>query len=130
MITLEPFATINGKLDFKPLGKTPSGMRLNVHFEGTVTSDQWEGEWPLSGIDYVTVRKDGVAELIIKATMGSGEDLVSYEAHGRQTAEGIVETFFFQTASEKFAHLNGAVGVGTGSVEGTALTIELSLVKP
>lgn len=130
MTTLEPFASIQGTLDFKPVGKTPSGMRVNAHFTGTVTSNHWEGEWPVSGIDYATVRKDGVAELYIRATMGSGEDLVSYEAQGRQTAEGIVETLYFQTASEKFAHLNGAVGVASGGVDGTSLTLEVSLVKP
>lgn len=129
MATLEPFATLKGTLDFKVHGKTPAGLRLDAHFAGTVTSDHWDGEWPASGIDYVTVRGDGIAELNIRATMGEGDDVVSYEATGRQTPDGIIETIYFQTASEKFAHLNGAVGVAAGSVDGQELTLEISLVK-
>ncbi len=129
MATLEPFATVKGTLDFKMQGQMPAGLRLDAHFAGTVTSDHWEGEIPVSGIDYVTVRGDGIAELFIRASMGEGEDIVSYEANGRQTPDGIIETLYFQTASEKFSHLNGAVGVATGSVDGQELTLEISLVK-
>ena len=129
MATLEPFATLTGTLDFKMQGKMPAGLRLDAHFAGTVTSDHWEGELPVTGIDYVTVRADGIAELFIRASMGEGDDVVSYEANGRQTPDGIIETIYFQTASEKFAHLNGAVGVATGSVDGQELTLEISLVK-
>lgn len=130
MTTLETFATIKATLDFQMRGKTPAGLRMDVHFTGTVTSDHWEGDWPLTGIDYVTVRKGGVAELIIRATMGEGDDLVTYEASGIQTADGIVETFQFQTGSEKFAYLNDAIAVATGSTEGKELTLNVSLVKP
>lgn len=130
MSTLEPFATLNGELDFQMRGKTPTGMRLDVHFTGTATSDQWEGEWPVSGIDYATVRRNGTAELYIRATLGSGDDIVTYEAKGLQTADGIVETLYFQTASEKYAHLNDAVGLATGGADGNKLTLEISLVKP
>ncbi len=129
MATLEPFATMTGTLDFKMQGKMPAGLRLDAHFAGTMVSEHWDGEVAVSGIDYVTVRGDGIAELAIRASMGEGDDVVSYEATGRQTPEGIVETLYFQTASEKFAFLNGAVGVGTGSVEGQTLTLEIFLVK-
>lgn len=130
MSTLEPFATLNGKLDFQIRGKTPAGMRLDVHFTGSATSDHWDGEWPLNGIDYVTVRKNGTAELYIRATLGSGDDIITYEAKGLQTAEGVVETMYFQTASETYGYLNDAVGLATGSAEGSKLTLNISLVKP
>jgi hypothetical protein len=130
MTTLETFATINASLDFQMRGKTPAGLRMDVHFAGTATSDRWEGEWPVSGIDYVTVRKSGTAELIIRATMGEGDDIVTYTASGLQSADGIVETLQFQTGSEKFAYLNDAVAVATGSTEGKKLTLTVSLVKP
>ncbi len=130
MTTLEPFATVTGTLDFKMQGKMPAGLRLDAHFAGTATSSHWEGDWPVSGIDYVTVREDGIAELFIRASMGEGDNVVSYEAKGRQNADGITETLYFQTASETFAFLNGAVGVATGGVEGDQLHLEISLVKP
>lgn len=130
MTTLETFAQIEGKLDFQMRGKTPAGMRIDAHFAGTATSDHWDGEIPVSGIDYVTVRKNGTAELFIRATMGEGDDLVSYEAKGLQTAEGIIEALQFQTGSEKFAYLNDAVGLAVGSTEGRNLTLTISLVKP
>ncbi len=129
MPTLEPFANMTGTLDFKMQGKMPAGLRLDAHFAGTITSEHWEGEWPVSGIDYVTVRGDGIAELFIRASMGEGDDIVSYEATGRQTPDGIIETLYFQTASETFAHLNGAVGVASGSVDGDQLSLEIFLVK-
>ena len=77
----------------------------------------------------MTVRKNGTAELIIRATMGEGDDLVSYQATGLQTADGIVEALQFQTGSEKFAFLNDAVGLASGSPEGTNLSLSVSLVK-
>lgn len=129
MATLEPFATITGTLDFKMQGKTPAGLRIDAHFAGMATSDHWEGESPVSGIDYVTVRGDGNAELYIRASLGEGDDIVSYEAKGLQTADGIFETLYFQTASESLAFLNSSIGIATGSVDGQQLTLEISLLK-
>lgn len=130
MPSLEPFASFSAKLDFQMRGKTPAGKRIDVHFSGTATSDHWEGEWPVTGIDFVTVRKNGVAELFIRATLGEGDDIVTYEANGLQTGDAIVETLYFQTASEKFDYLNDSVGLASGKVEGRNLTLAISLVKP
>ena len=74
--------------------------------------------------------QNGTAELYIRATLGSGDDIITYEAKGLQTAEGVVETMYFQTASETYGYLNDAVGLATGSAEGSKLTLNISLVKP
>lgn len=129
MATLEPFATLTGTLDFQMRGAVPAGTRIDIHFSGVVTSPHWEGERPASGIDYVTMRGDGVAELYVRAAVGEGDDVVSYEAHGLQTKAGVVETMHFQTASKDLAFLNEAVGVATGGVDGNQLTLVIALVK-
>ncbi len=130
MTTLEHFATLTGTLDFEMQGTVPAGTRIDIRFTGVVTSAHWAGERPAAGIDYVTIRSDGAGELHVHATVGEGDDLVSYEARGLQTKAGVVETMYFQTASEELAFLNEAVGVATGGVDGNTLTLEISLVKP
>ena len=128
MPDLQEFCRIEAKLKFIPIGATPSGMQLHVPFEGTATSSHWEGERAVSGVDYVTVGKDGIAELYIRAILGSGDDAVAYEAHGRSGADGIKELITFRTASEDLAFLNGAVAVALGTAEGTSLSLTFYLV--
>ncbi len=129
MPELEEFCRIEAKLNFIPIGPTPSGRQLHIPFEGTATSSHWEGERAVSGVDYVTVGKDGNAELYIRAILGSGDDVVAYEAHGRGGADGIKELITFRTASADLAFLNGAVAVAVGRTEGNKLSLTLYLVN-
>ncbi len=129
MPELEEFCRIEAKLTYVPVGDTPSGTQLHVPFEGTATSSHWEGERKVSGVDYVTVGKDGNAELYIRAILGSGDDAVAYEAHGRAGAKGIKELITFRTGSEDLAFLNGEVAVALGKTEGSALSLIFYLVK-
>lgn len=124
MASLEPLMTINATLSFKMIGDVGAGTRIDVPFSGTATSSHWEGELPVEGVDYVTMRDSGVGELVIRARMGSGRDTVSYEAIGRN-AGGIVEGLTFSTASEKFDFLNSIVAVAVGGADGDQLSLEI-----
>ncbi|MCP3857316.1 MAG: DUF3237 domain-containing protein [Actinomycetia bacterium] len=100
MPSLEPLMSVEVTLEFNSIGKTARGMRLNVPFSGTATSSLWEGERPVSGVDYLTVGSDGVPALDIRATVGEGEDVVAYSATGRSDGDGPMEVFTFETAGE------------------------------
>lgn len=125
MPSLEPLMTITAKLQFEMIGKTPSGVRLDVPFTGMATSTHWEGELPVTGVDYVTVRSDGNNDLRIRARMGSGEDVVSYTASGIGQGPGVQEMLQFETASETFAWLNTVCAVAVGTVDGSSLTLDV-----
>lgn len=130
MPSLEPLMTLTAKLQFEMIGATPSGFRLDVPFTGTATSPHWEGELPIAGTDYVTVRGDKRNGLDIRARMGSGEDVVSYRAVGIGSDDGVQELLTFETASETFGWLNGTTAVAVGTVDGADLTLEVFQVKP
>ena len=125
---LTPFATLTVTLSFTPIGKVDAGFRLDVPFEGTAPSSHWEGERPVSGVDHVTVADSGIQSLDIRGRIGTGKEVVAYRAIGRGSDAGPREVFTFETASEELAFLNGAVGVGVGSIDGDQLTLEVSLL--
>lgn len=125
MPSLEPLMTLTAKLEFKVIGGTPSGFRLDVPFTGTATSSHWEGELPIEGVDYVTVRGDKRNGLDIRARMGTGDDIVSYRALGIGSDDGVQELLLFETASETFGWLNGVTAVAVGTVDGDSLTLEV-----
>ena len=52
MPSLEEFCIIEAELRMNVIGKTPGGMRIDFPFEGTATGPHWEGERPVSGVDY------------------------------------------------------------------------------
>jgi hypothetical protein len=57
--------------DMKAIGITPSGLRLDVSFAGTVTEGALAGE-RLQGIDYLLIRPDGIAVVDARELIGSG----------------------------------------------------------
>ena len=134
MPSLEPFCSITGRLDMNVIGRTPGGMRINFPFVGSATSRHWEGERPVSGTDYVTVRGDSHMDLDIHAVIGEGRQKVSYSATGVSLAgeeRGSAyprELITFQTADESLGFLNTAVAVGLGSVSDGTLRLEIYLV--
>ncbi len=125
MPSLEPLMSVDVTLEFNPIGKTARGMRLNVPFSGTATSSLWEGERPVSGVDYVTVGSDGVPALDIRATVGEGDDVVAYSAVGRSDGQGPMEVLTFETASEALGELNGAVAAAFGSQDKNELHLDV-----
>lgn len=135
MPSLEKFCTVEASLGMNVIGKTPAGMRIDFPFEGTATSDHWEGERPVEGMDYVTVRSDGNMVLDVHATIGEKRDQVSYTATGVSIANedqsaDPKELLVFSTGSEDLAWLNNEVGVAFGHGAGGKITLEIYLIKP
>lgn len=134
MPSLAEFCQIRATMDAKIIGAVPAGMRIDFPFEGTATSAHWEGELPVAGIDFVTVRGDGNMDLDIHGRIGSGRGMVSYRAGGvsisidRSTAEPR-ELMTFQTANEELAFLNTSIGVALGRGEGTDLHLTVYIVE-
>ena len=134
MPSLEHFCTITATLDLKLIGQVPAGMRIDFPFTGTATGPHWEGELPVEGVDYVTVRSDRNMDLDVHGRIGEGPGVVSYRAGGvsigidRTTAEPN-ELITFETANEDLAFLNTEIAVGLGRGEGADLTLDIYLVK-
>lgn len=135
MATLEEFCMIHATLDMNVIGRAPGGMRIDFPFSGTATGPFWEGERPVSGVDYVTVRSDGHMDLDIHATIGEGRGQVAYQATGVSVAgeeQGTAypqELLTFQTADEDLAFLNERVGIAVGQGVGSDLTLTVYLVN-
>ena len=134
MPRLEEFCTITAGLRPKMLGKTPAGVRIDFAFEGTAVGPHWEGERPVSGVDYATVRSDGNLDLDIRGVIGEGRRTVSYRASGvsimkSKTEASPRELLTFQTSDEELSWLNTAVGVAVGEGKGLDLTLKVYVVK-
>lgn len=134
MPSLEKFCTISAEMGMKIIGSTPAGMRIDFPFEGTATGPHWEGERPVKGIDYATVRADGNMDLDIHASIGEKRDTVAYKGSGvsiadpDQSAEPR-ELLTFQTGNEGLAWLNNEIGVAFGKGEAGKLNVEVYLVR-
>ena len=134
MPSLEKFCTITVDLGMNIIGKTPAGMRIDFPFEGSATSEHWDGERPVRGVDYVTVRADGNMDLDIHATIGEKREAFAYKATGVSIANpdqsaDPKELITFQTGNEDLAWLNNEVGVAFGHGEEGELTLEMYLIK-
>ena len=135
MPSLEKFCTVEGDLGMSVIGKAPAGMRIDFPFEGVATSDHWEGERPVKGVDYVTVREDGNMVLDIHATIGEKREAVSYRGNGVSIANpdrsaDPRELIVFETGNEDLAWLNNEVGVAFGHGAEGRITLEIYLVRP
>lgn len=134
MPELEHFCTFDGDLGMKVLGKAPGGMRIDFPFEGTATGPHWEGERPVAGVDYATVRADGNMELDIRAVIGEKREAVAYRGTGVSIANpdnsaDPKELITFQTANEDLAWLNNEIGVVFGHGGAGKLKLEFFLVR-
>jgi hypothetical protein len=135
MAGLEEFCKIDLTMQFEMIGKVPSGTRLDIPFEGTATSSHWDGELPVRGVDYVTIRADGNMDLDLRARIGQGKGMVAYRGTGLSVVpeRGIAEPrelLTFETANEDLAFLNTSVGVAVGRGEGPNLSLTVYLVQP
>lgn len=116
------------------LGHMPAGTRIDFAFEGTATGPHWEGERPVRGVDYVTVRGDGNMDLEIRATIGEKRETVAYRAIGvsivhEDNTASPQELMTFQTGNEDLAWLNEAVGVALGT-GGQTITLTVYIIRP
>jgi Protein of unknown function (DUF3237) len=135
MPSLEKFCTVAADLGMNVIGKGPSGMRIDFPFEGTATSEHWEGGRPIRGIDYVTVRDDGNMTLDIHATIGEKREAISYRGIGVSMANedrsaDPRELIVFETGNEDLSWLNNEVAVAFGHGAGGKISLEIFLVKP
>ncbi len=135
MPTLEEFCTIKASMTPRMLGNMPGGTRIDFPFEGTATSPHWDGERPVRGIDYVTVRGDGNMALDIRATIGEKRETIAYRGSGvsivKSPTEAVPqELLTFETGNEDLAWLNSVVGVGLGGGEEGGLVVRLYIVRP
>ncbi len=134
MPSLEPFCTISADLGMNVIGKTPAGMRIDFPFKGVATGPHWEGERPVRGVDYVTVRADGNMSLDIHGTIGEKREAVSYQATGISIANDDQsasprELLVFSTGNEDLAWLNNEIGVALGHGAGGKLSLEVYVVR-
>jgi hypothetical protein len=135
MPSLEPFCTIQAEMGRRIVGDAPSGMRIDFPFQGTATSEHWEGERPVDGVDYVSLRSDGNMDLDIHATIGEKRETVGYRGSGVSivSPDGSAEPrelITLQTGNEDLAWLNNEIGVALGKGEAGKLTVEVYLVRP
>ena len=135
MPSLEEFCRIEADLGMKVIGKAPIGMRIDFPFEGTATGPHWEGERPVKGIDYVTVRSDGNMDLEIHGVIGEKRESISYTATGVSIANedqsaNPKELIVFQTGDEEFSWLNDEVAVAFGTGAAGKLTLEIFIARP
>ena len=134
MPSLEKFCTIEADLGMNVIGKSPSGMRIDFPFKGTATSEHWEGERPVRGVDYVTVRSDGNMTLDIHATIGEKRETVAYTATGVSIANedqsaSPKELIVFSTGNQDLAWLNNEVGFATGTGADGKITLNVYLIR-
>jgi hypothetical protein len=135
MPSLELFCTITADMGRNIIGNTPAGMRIDFPFQGTATGPHWEGQRPVNGIDFVTVRSDGNMDLDIRATLGEKRETVAYRGSGvsianpDQSAEPR-ELLTFHTGNEDLAWLNNEIGVAFGRGEAGHISVEVYLVRP
>ncbi len=135
MPSLEYFCTIEAGLGMRMIGKAPAGTRIDFPFEGSATSPHWDGERPVRGVDYVTVRTDGNMDLDIRAVIGEKRESIAYHGSGVSIANPDQsadprELITFQTGNEELGWLNNEVGVCFGHGVAGKLTLQLYLAKP
>ncbi len=134
MPSLEPFCEITANFGAKMVGKMPGGVRIDFPFEGTATGPHWEGERPVKGLDYATVRGDGVMDLDIRGIIGEKREQVAYQGTGvslpvSETEAHPRELITFQTGDEDLAWLNQVVGVAVGKGDSGVLTLSVYIVR-
>lgn len=134
MPDLELFCTIQADLGMKMIGDAPAGRRIDFPFNGVATSEHWDGERPVTGMDYVTVRGDGNMVLDIHGVIGEKREAVSYRGTGVSIANPDRsahprELLVFETGNEDLAWLNNEIGVALGAGAEGKINLEVYIVR-
>ncbi|HVY13791.1 MAG TPA: DUF3237 domain-containing protein [Rhodopila sp.] len=135
-IRTTPLMTLKLAVDgMQAVGETPSGnRRVGLVAGGTFEGPKLRGKVLPGGADWIMVRNDGVTTLDVRivletedgATIGlqyrglrHGPDDVMAKVNAGQFVDPSLyyfrTTVTFETASPKYAWLNKAFGIGTGS---------------
>ncbi len=96
-------------------GETPLGTRVDVYFEGELTGDRLSGA--MQGIDYVTIRPDGITEISPRASIQTGDGaFISVQISGYEFPDGTIKDSFvrFLTGNKRYEWLNDKVVFGEG----------------
>lgn len=71
-----------------PIGLVPEGLRLDAHFQGTITEGPLTGD-TVDGVDYLLLRRDGIGVMDVRQVFsGEGGRTVSTRVHGYLTPPG------------------------------------------
>jgi hypothetical protein len=132
---LEPLLSVQLRMRPHDIGNTPTGRRLNLAIEGEADpSGRVRGH--LEGVDYATVRGDGVIALNVQATLTGPDGVVAIRGTGLAApgSDGWLSgrlALELQTAAESLGWLNRTVAVAatranhaTGELNLTAFTLE------
>jgi hypothetical protein len=113
------------------IGTTPVGHRMNLELEGDTDPDsRLQGH--LTGVDYLTVRSDGVLDLNVHATLRRPEGgVVALRGSGlaTRTPDGAARgqlALRFETAAEDLAFLNQTLGIAVTTADMTRGTLHIS----
>ncbi|MBN1381715.1 MAG: DUF3237 domain-containing protein [Deltaproteobacteria bacterium] len=115
MNQLEHLCSLKAKVtDLISYGATPWGMRMDAHFEGDVAGGILNGK--VRGVDYITVRSDGVAELNVRASVQTDDGIcIGIEAKGYGKDGELKDAHIrIVTGHEKYNWLTSKVIVGKG----------------
>lgn len=108
-------------------GPTPVGVRVDVTFKGTLRG-RLQGT--MEGVDYSTVRADGVTELHVMAkVMTPDQALISVEISGVMVNGKVNDTQVkFLTAAPQYAWLMDRIIVGKGYATAEKISVKYFLV--
>lgn len=136
-VRLEPLVQLTMTMNRRPIGPTPTGMRLNLELDGRSEPGVGRVQGRVTGTDYLTIRPDGLLELNVQATLASDDGelvAVSGTGLGLHGADGAVSgrlALRFAAAGPGLAWMNSVLGVAvtradmrTGRLEMTVQTLE------
>ncbi len=96
-------------------GETPYGIRHDNHYEGEITGNRLSGQ--MSGIDYMTIRPDGINEVNTRAAIETTDGAnISAEITGYVYDDGNITNSYarFLSGYDKYKWMNDTVFFGKG----------------
>lgn len=112
---LEPLLSVTARMRMQEVGATPEGHRMDLHIDGT-TDPGGRLAGRLVGVDYLTIRGDGVARLDVRALLHTDDGPVAVRGGGIGTPLSGGEVagrlaLTFQTPAADLAWLNRVLAV-------------------
>ncbi len=98
-------------------GETPYGIRHDNHYEGEITGNRLSGQ--MYGIDYMTIRPDGINEVNTRATIETPDGAyISVQITGYADDDGNITDSYtrFLSGYDKYKWMNDTVFFGKGKV--------------
>ena len=117
--------------DSVPLGRVDGGVRLDNHFDGTITEGALAGA-RVRGVDQVRIRDDGSAVLDIRETIETDRGAIAADVRGYALPDAAAPHLhairgfaLFSTAVPEYAGYNTAVVAIEGTVDMATGTIDV-----